>query len=213
LLDFGIASRMGEDGHAESERGAVVGTVEYMSPEQAGSLDLGPRSDLWSVAAVLFRALAGRPPFLGTEFTKTLMTITTQPAPSLREFRPELPEDLIAVIDRALARNPEDRWASAEDMAQALAHCDHARLYACENFRETADLQVVADEMIPSSRLAPVPAPEMPDMHVDATTAKYAVVPFSDTPAEDPPHAARPLHAPTLVIRRRRGEPPILRAV
>lgn len=203
LLDFGIATRIDDVG----DRGTVVGTVEYMSPEQAGSGDVGPKSDLWSVAAVIYRALAGRPPFLGVDFHKTLLRITTEDAPSLRVFRPDLPDDLIDVIDRALSRDPADRWASAEDMAQALALCDHASLYECENVTETADLNELMASR-PGERLAPLPESEDIPIHVEATTAKYVVIPFAEDGDGEPKRSAA--NTPTLIVRRR--ERPLLRA-
>ncbi len=199
VLDFGIAKRTDADGRTEADRGTVVGTIEYMSPEQASGVALDARADLFAVAAVLFRGLAGRPPFLGGEFHRTVLQITTQRAPSLRAFRPDLPEDLIAVIDRGLARDPDERWSCAEDMAQALQLCDHARLYNCENFTETADLgDLVHDSDERPSQLAPING-DFPQISVEATTAKYSVLPFVDPDAAQRPR----LHSPTVKVRRR----------
>ncbi len=199
VLDFGIAKRTDPKGKTDPDRGTVVGTIEYMSPEQAQGAPLDSRSDLFSVGAVLFRGLAGRPPFLGGDFHRTVLQITTERAPSLRSFRSDLPDDLVTVIDRALERDVADRWQTAEDMAQALAHCDHARLYSCENFTETADLaELVHDEATPVSQLAPVHG-DFPNISVEATTAKYAVMPFVD---DDAPQRPR-LHSPTVKVRRR----------
>ena len=204
LLDFGIAKRMRSEGRTEGNRGTVVGTVEYMSPEQASGEPLDPRADLWSVAALLFRGLAGRPPFLGGDFHRTLLAITTDRPPSLGTLRPDLPDDLIGVIDRGLSPNPADRWSSAEDFAQALSICDHARLYSCENFTETADLSdlIPGDDTSPASQLAPI-TPDLPRISVEATTAKYAVLPFDEEIAV----GQRPVvHTPTLRVRRRNSE-------
>lgn len=129
LIDFGIALRMDPDtNQAHPERGAVVGTVEYMSPEQASACPVDARSDLWSVAALLFRGLAGRPPFLPGNLHQTIIELTERQAPSLAELRPDLPIDLISLLDRGLERDPALRWASAGDMGQNLALCDEHSL-------------------------------------------------------------------------------------
>lgn len=129
LLDFGIAKPMEKTrlGGA-TERGAVVGTVDYMSPEQALGEELDGRADLWATAAMLFRGLAGRPPFVSSIPNRVIVRLVTQDPPLLSSLRPDLPRDLTSVLDRGLRRNREDRWGSAEDMAQALALCEHDRL-------------------------------------------------------------------------------------
>lgn len=129
LIDFGIAvSVEPESGVFRRQLGGVVGTIEYMSPEQAGGLEVDRRSDLWSIAALLFRGLSGRPPFVPGNFQKTLRELGSQRPPSLSLLRPDLPLDLVSVVDRGLERHPKDRWACAEDMAQALALCDLQQL-------------------------------------------------------------------------------------
>lgn len=129
LIDFGIALKVDPaTGLAQVERGSVVGTVEYMSPEQASGGAVDARSDLWSVAALLFRGLAGRPPFLPGTLHESILEVTEARAPSLAEFRPDLPIDLIGLIDRGLERDAGERWTSAADMGQNLALCDEPSL-------------------------------------------------------------------------------------
>ncbi|MBK6684111.1 MAG: serine/threonine protein kinase [Deltaproteobacteria bacterium] len=182
LLDFGIAKRMDADRSVPSERGAVVGTVEYMSPEQAAGVPLDARSDVWSVAAVLFRGLAGRPPFMPCDFHRMVLKVATEAAPSLADFRPDLPDDLIAAIDRALLRERTQRWASAEDMAQALALCDHAELHAA----------------VPASQIRS-PVPEGPSPLPDTYVRDTQREPTPETPAR---------RGSTLVVRKRKGAEP-----
>ncbi|MFW5921027.1 MAG: serine/threonine-protein kinase, partial [Polyangiales bacterium] len=129
LLDFGIAKHLDpEDGlRTITLRGMVLGTPQYMSPEQIVGDTLTPRSDLWAVGAVLFHALTGRPPFDADDLGRLAQKITCEPAPSLAVERPDLPSNVSETVDRALVHESRRRWANAADMATALAHRDGAR--------------------------------------------------------------------------------------
>lgn len=121
VLDFGAAKRQQvapED--SLTVVGTVIGTPAYMSPEQASAAPVDPRTDVWSVGAVLFRAFADRTPFAASSPSLLLACIIRDTAPSLATFRPDLPPSLIAVVDRALERSPELRWQSAGEMRDAL---------------------------------------------------------------------------------------------
>jgi Protein kinase domain len=100
--------------------GSVLGTPHYMSPEQALGRKVDARSDLWSVGAVMYQALSGKPPFAGESMHALIISISTQEHLPLSSRRPDLPIRLAAVVERALQKNPDQRWQSAEDMAQAL---------------------------------------------------------------------------------------------
>ena len=94
--------------------GIAVGTSTYMSPEQITALqEIDHRSDLYSLACVLFECLAGQPPFVHRNEAVVLQLHLTQPAPDVRTLRPEIPAELAAGIARALAKTPEDRWQTA----------------------------------------------------------------------------------------------------
>jgi serine/threonine-protein kinase len=114
VLDFGIARVLG--GARLTATGAVLGTPEYMSPEQAIGGEVGPASDLYSLGVVLFEALAGRLPFLGSG-ARLLMQHAFEPAPDLADVAPGVPADLVAVVMRLLEKSPEDRYQSAEGLA------------------------------------------------------------------------------------------------
>src|SRR3984957_13676126 len=127
LVDFGISKvRTSEDGQGAhlTRTNSALGTPLYMSPEQARSpRDVDHRTDLYSVGAILYEMLAGRTPYTSDtgEFTEILFKIfTTQPEPRAR-LRPDLPDGLAAVVHRALTREADGRFASAGDMAEALA--------------------------------------------------------------------------------------------
>jgi len=122
LLDFGIARAMAA---AAAERltrsGFTVGTSAYMSPEQVnGSPDIDHRSDLYSLGCVLFECLAGRPPFDDPLEAAVLKMHTSRPAPRLEACCPGTPPGLALVIERAMEKDPADRWKSAGHMQEAL---------------------------------------------------------------------------------------------
>ncbi|MGH7701540.1 MAG: serine/threonine-protein kinase, partial [Gemmatimonadales bacterium] len=122
LLDFGIAKAVAVSGTDRLTRsGFAVGTSAYMSPEQvAGSEDIDYRSDLYSLACVLFEALAGRPPFEDPFEDLVLKMHQQNRAPDVRTLREEVQGALAEWIDKALAKAPADRWQSAPEMQAAL---------------------------------------------------------------------------------------------
>ena len=122
LLDFGIARVIEGTGDEKLTRsGFTVGTSSYMSPEQVIAVrDLDHRSDLYSLGCVLFEALAGRPPFVHRSEAVVLQLQQTAEAPLLAELRPELPPELAGAVQRALAKDREQRWSSAVEMRAQL---------------------------------------------------------------------------------------------
>ncbi|MFN8371340.1 MAG: protein kinase [Anaerolineae bacterium] len=101
--------------------GAIIGTPEYMSPEQAMGLnDVDFRADIYSLGVMLFEMLTGDLPYLAETAMGTLLKHIQSPIPKIREQQPELPEEIQEVIERALAKEADDRYESAGDMARAL---------------------------------------------------------------------------------------------
>ena len=124
LLDFGIVRHVSRGitvGHA------VMGTPHYMSPEQAKGLPADARSDLWSVGAMLFHALAGVPPYDGANPNVIMVNVLLQDEPSLAALRPDLSKGLVHAVERALSKSPDDRWADAAAMAAQLAAAPERR--------------------------------------------------------------------------------------
>ena len=123
LLDFGIARAVWASGSDRLTRsGIAVGTSTYMSPEQITALqEIDLRSDLYSLACVLFECLAGQPPFIHKNEAVVLQMHLTQPAPDLRSLRPEIPTELATSLARAMAKTPGERWQTAAEMREALA--------------------------------------------------------------------------------------------
>lgn len=116
LLDFGIAKTSQEI----TTGGAAVGKYGYMSPEQAQSQKVDPRSDIFALGIVLFEALTSRPLYDRPTLLDTLSAIIREPVPSLRAERPELPEALEHIVQRALAKDPGHRFQSAGELRAAL---------------------------------------------------------------------------------------------
>lgn len=122
LTDFGIARACSAPGTAGlTDVGIAVGTPEYMSPEQAsGEQDVGSRSDVYSLACVVYEMLAGEPPLHGDNARVTIAKQVTEPPRPLRAVRPDAPHGLERALERALAKAPEDRFASVAEFMAAL---------------------------------------------------------------------------------------------
>ena len=116
IADFGIARALGPSTERRiTANGMSLGTPQYMSPEQAaGDLDVGPASDQYSLACVLFEALTGAPPFDGATSAQVISRHLTMLPPAVTTGRPETPAKVAAAIDRALAKDPSARHASIE---------------------------------------------------------------------------------------------------
>src|SRR2546429_1613955 len=119
LADFGLA-RMAGSLRRLTSSGTVVGTPEYMSPEQAADEPIGPASDLYSFAIVAYEMLTGRVPFGADTPAAVLLSHVTKPMPSTRELRGELSAHIEEVLRRALAKRPEDRFQTAAAFVAAL---------------------------------------------------------------------------------------------
>jgi serine/threonine protein kinase len=118
LTDFGITTVMAENDLTQT--GVVIGTPAYMAPEQAEGSRVDGRTDQWGLASSAFTMLGGSPPFTGGSTIETLYAIVSQPAPSLKSLRPELPSAVDAVFARAFEKSPGNRYASCNEFADAL---------------------------------------------------------------------------------------------
>jgi eukaryotic-like serine/threonine-protein kinase len=123
VADFGIARALSLAGDATLTRtGMVLGTPLYMSPEQTvGDVAVDGRSDIYSLGCVLFEALAGSPPFRGSTPADVARRRLTEAAPRLRTSTPAVPAAIDEAVARALAREPGERFATAEEFAGALS--------------------------------------------------------------------------------------------
>jgi serine/threonine-protein kinase len=121
VLDFGI-SRMPHGGSPDTDPGVVLGTPSYMAPEQmeAGG-DVGPRSDIWALGAILYELLVGAPAHRGESLPQIYVNIVRAPAPRPSDRQGGIPAQLDAIVARCLAVDPGARYASVADLARALA--------------------------------------------------------------------------------------------
>ena len=128
VLDFGIAKMVptGDEAPAHQQEvpltaaGALVGTVRYMSPEQASSEPVDGRTDIWSLGVVLYELAAGRAPFGKGSVIATVVDITAREPQPLSTLLPNAPKALSDVVERALRKHPSERFRSAAEMADAL---------------------------------------------------------------------------------------------
>jgi|GEM_PF-6881075 len=122
VLDFGVAKVLNAvPGDTLTQAGTVLGTPTYMAPEHARGAVIDIRSDLYSVGAIMYEALAGRAPFTGDNYNALLFAIQRGTPTPLDELRSDVDPELIGVVMRAMATDANLRFQTAEDMAQALA--------------------------------------------------------------------------------------------
>jgi tetratricopeptide (TPR) repeat protein len=151
ILDFGLALR--QDAERITAPGGTVGTPAYMSPEQAQGLAVDHRTDVWSLGVVLFEMLTGTLPFQRDTHFSVLYAIVNQHPPAVTGLRPQLPKEVDAILDRAFAKDPNQRWQSAGEMAAALRRLRENRSDATET--------LTAVRHIPAAKV-PTKAPAKP---------------------------------------------------
>jgi serine/threonine-protein kinase len=141
VLDFGLAKLADETAAAtkgvdlnteaptavalRTDPGVVMGTASYMSPEQARGLDVDARSDIWSVGVVIYEMVAGKLPFEGRTTTDVLSMILHREPPSLLLFQSALPPELERIVEKALAKEREERYQTAKDLSVDLKRLRH----------------------------------------------------------------------------------------
>lgn len=122
LMDFGIAKIVGGKQHTAT--GAVVGTALYMAPEVIKGEQADKRVDIYALGVTLFEILSGHPPFRADSAMSTLMMHVHDPVPDLREINKDVPDALVRVVEKALAKDKDQRFQSAAEFAQALRGID-----------------------------------------------------------------------------------------
>jgi serine/threonine-protein kinase len=117
VTDFGIAKAVSA---TQTKSGVILGTPNYMSPEQINGHDIDGRSDLFSLGAVMFEMLTGQVPFHGKNITNLLYEITQVKHPSVREINPKIPKVCEQILDRALEKDPKDRFENGAEFSKYL---------------------------------------------------------------------------------------------
>ena len=183
LTDFGIA-RAAQETRLTST-GAIMGTPEYMSPEQAWGEEVGHQTDLYSLAVVAYEMLSGRAPFRGTTPHAVLYKQIHEPPPPIRDLRPELPPSVETVLSRALDKDPGKRYATAEAFVGELDLALAGKVPA-------------TPEEPPTLLLTPDQAPSPPEQPAPMAVPPRAEepAPARTTPAPEPLAAAQVAPAP-----------------
>ena len=153
VTDFGIARAGASD---ITEVGAIMGTAQYLSPEQAQGRPVTEASDLYSIGVVLFEMLTGRAPFDGDSAVAVALKHVNQPAPSPREIVPELPPELEAVVLKALAKDPAQRYGDADSFIKDLEVVEERLRQGPVDVESTAVFAPMAATTAPTA-LAPLP--------------------------------------------------------
>ena len=189
ILDFGLAKPMNQDRNANptsgtmlhTEPGVVMGTVSYMSPEQSKGLrTMDYRTDIWSLGAVLYEMVAGRVPFPGDDILEQIVAIQDQPHTPLSTLVDHLPERFDEIINRALSKDPDGRYQTANDMLLDLRALK-LQLEVDTEHKRTALLDLRAaptvtgnDGSAPSGAISPA---QVSDIH-QQTTARSITIPL-----------------------------------
>jgi tRNA A-37 threonylcarbamoyl transferase component Bud32 len=122
VTDFGIARSLDVE-RGMTQTGTVLGTSNYIAPEQASGQPVDAQTDIYALGVVLYELLTGEVPFPGENFVAVAMKHINESPPSLVEKRPDVPLRLAAAVDRALEKDPRDRFASMDDLADELEAC------------------------------------------------------------------------------------------
>lgn len=117
VTDFGIARSMASN---VTQTGAILGTAQYISPEQAKGDEIGAASDIYSLGVVIYEMLAGKVPFNGDSAVAVALKQIQETAPPLKELNKEVPDSLAAIVAKSMAKNPADRYQSAVELRDDL---------------------------------------------------------------------------------------------
>jgi tetratricopeptide (TPR) repeat protein/tRNA A-37 threonylcarbamoyl transferase component Bud32 len=122
ITDFGLAKRFEDEGDGQTREGSIMGTPSYMAPEQAAgkTKEAGPPADIYSLGAILYDMLTGRPPFKGATMLETLQQVQTVEPVAPARLQTKVPRDLDTICLKCLAKEPARRYASAGDLAEDL---------------------------------------------------------------------------------------------
>ncbi len=141
VTDFGIARAVGDS--TLTATGSVLGTAHYLSPEQAGGSPAGPRSDIYSLGIVLYEMLTGSLPFTGESAVAVAMRHLSDEVPRPSDLREDVPAEFDTIVSIATAKDPTDRYASAEEMAKALRSWGDTELLPVQGTATTSVLKPI----------------------------------------------------------------------
>jgi serine/threonine protein kinase/class 3 adenylate cyclase len=191
VLDFGIAKLLLEGSRPVTHTGVVIGTVQYMSPEQATAQPVDARSDLYSIGCILFEMVTGALPFPARNTLEAINARVTRQPERPSRYRRDIPAALEDLILRLLSRDPADRYQDAEELSAALAALDLTPPAA--GAPEAAAQEVASAS---ASAIAPAP-PRDPEREAPAASPPLRAPPARAEAAARPPSGLMPLPAAT----------------
>jgi tetratricopeptide (TPR) repeat protein len=145
VIDWGLAKELDADeapsatpyreaSAAQTVEGAAMGTPPYMAPEQAAGERVDERADVYGLGAMLYHVLAGAPPYKGANAYEVMEKVLKAPPQPLAERAVGIPKDLLAIVDKAMAREPADRYANAKQLAEDLKRFERGQLVAAHAY-------------------------------------------------------------------------------
>lgn len=200
IADLGLAVRPDEDDERVTREGTTVGTVDYMSPEQArDSRATSLQSDIYSLGCTLHYLLTGLPPYPGGDITEKLTKHARNPPPDILAVRPDLPPALATLLVRMMAKQPADRFASYSELLSALSSW-----LGNESSISLVPLDEEAPAPRPAPRIAP-PQPPAPESYSLPEISLASLAPGflqeAEPSVESIPRSQRPTPAPALTPR------------
>ena len=159
LLDFGIAKIVG-GGQVHTATGATIGTAAYMAPEQVVGDEIDHRADIYSLGVMLYEMACGRPPYEGKSALTVMMKHVNEPLPDIRLYNSNLPDMFSAVLEKALAKDPKERFGSAIEMATALREVNRQLSSGSETMSYTIPPATTTEVQTVVPQQDPAPPPE-----------------------------------------------------
>jgi Tol biopolymer transport system component len=188
ILDFGLVKLLSQASDDSSEitgEGALVGTVDYMSPEQALAGAVDHRSDQFSLGSILYELTTGRRPFKRDTAAQTLLAIVRDDPPPMRKVDTGVPAGLSAIVERCLAKDPGHRYASTADLAADLARLEAGAASAAAIGRGTHRLPLIALAVVAAAAIAGLTLLTGHPQAPDARGALQQVVPLTSYPGRE----------------------------
>ncbi len=200
LLDFGIAKIVG-DSYVHTATGATMGTAQYMAPEQVLSEKTDHRADIYSLGIMLYEMAAGRAPYEGKSAITVMMKHVNDPVPDVRLFNTNLPSSYNAIMEKALAKNPDDRYNSATELALALRELEQTLVSPAETTQILATPPPPVTESEPEPSEAAPPPTQVEEKQAVPETAVIPPPTAVSPPAEtSQKHSKTPLYAVIALI-------------